>query len=183
MRKAMIEELMTTLKIPQGNFNYATIEDEIRHIPGTQLKDFYKAVMSAESFGNGMKSIMQAAEKFKPVVIDYTEEKAKELVALVEAINAKIGEDAKNMGVDFVKLANSVILPTAGVENLKILDNVKPYYSYKSLIINIRHYQTSIDAINAFKTAIEYAESRSFVVATQANQSVIGLPESQRIWA
>jgi hypothetical protein len=65
MRKSMIEELMLTLKIPQGNFNYSMIEDEISHIPTENLKEFYKQVMNSESFGNGMKAIIGTAEKFK----------------------------------------------------------------------------------------------------------------------
>ena len=65
MRKSMIEELMLTLKIPQGNFNYSMIEDEISHIPTEQLKEFYKQVMNSESFGNGMKAIISTAHEFK----------------------------------------------------------------------------------------------------------------------
>jgi len=65
-RKSLIEELMLTLKIPQGNFNYSTIEDEIRHISNDNLKEFYKSVMSADSFGNGMKAIIESSKKFKP---------------------------------------------------------------------------------------------------------------------
>jgi len=172
MRKAMIEELMTTLKVPQGNFNYATIEDEIRHIPNTQLKDFYKSAMSADGFGNGMKAIISAAEKFKPIIIDKTEEKAKELILLVESLNRQIGEDAKRMGQDFVKLVNSVQLPTISQEDICILDNVKPYFNHKSLIININHYPTSLEALRAFKTAIEREESKMLLLT---NSKVLNL--------
>jgi hypothetical protein len=64
-RKSLIEELMLTLKIPQGNFNYSTIEDELEHIPNEQLRGYYKEVMNSESFGNGMKAIIKTAEKYK----------------------------------------------------------------------------------------------------------------------
>ncbi len=70
LRKSMIEELMNTLKIPQGNFNFGTIADELEHISNDNLKDFYRAVMSAESYGNGMKAIIQTAENFKPQQVD-----------------------------------------------------------------------------------------------------------------
>jgi hypothetical protein len=81
-RKSLIEELMLTLKIPQGNFNYSTIEDEIRHIQNDNLKEFYKTVMSADSFGNGMKAIIESAKKFKPQEDDLlkgTHQKAKDM--------------------------------------------------------------------------------------------------------
>ena len=64
-RKAMIEELMLTLKIPQGSFNFGTIADEIVNVPNDRLKEFYKGVVSADSYGNGMKVIATVATKYK----------------------------------------------------------------------------------------------------------------------
>jgi len=89
LRKSMIEELMNTLKIPQGNFNFGTIADELEHISNDNLKDFYRAVMSAESYGNGMKAIIQTAESFKPQQEDLlvgTREQAK---AMYDAFYAR----------------------------------------------------------------------------------------------
>jgi hypothetical protein len=65
VRKAMIEELMLTLKIPQGSFNFGTIADEIVNIPNDRLKEFYKGVVSADNYGNGMKIIAEVAGKHK----------------------------------------------------------------------------------------------------------------------
>lgn len=82
-RKSLIEELMLTLKIPQGNFNYSTIEDELEHIPNEQLRGYYKEVMNSESFGNGMKAIIKTAEKYKAEKTDNllagTHDQAKEM--------------------------------------------------------------------------------------------------------
>jgi len=80
LRKLLIEELMLTLKIPQGNFNFATIANEIEFISTLKLKDFYKEVVTADSFGNGIKAIISVAKKYKPEekdILSGTEQKAK----------------------------------------------------------------------------------------------------------
>ena len=68
-RKSLIEELMLTLKIPQGNFNFATIASEIEFISNDKLRDFYKAVMTSKSYGNGMMSIIQTAKNLKKLML------------------------------------------------------------------------------------------------------------------
>ena len=87
---------------------------------------------------------------------DRTKEKAKELIALMEATNTNLGEQAKAKGEDFVKLVKYGIKLTLPKEDIAILDMVKPYNNHKDLIIKIRHYQTSADSLNAFVNAIKY---------------------------
>ena len=169
MRKGFIEELMMTLKIPKGTFNYSTIEDEIKHIPNNQLKDFYKSCMTADSFGNGMKAIISVAKLFKPIEQDDTKEKARKIISFVEALNSQISEEAKAMGEDFVKMVDMVKLPSKYDRTLAVMDLVKPYMNAKELIINIRHYRTSSDALNAVILAIKKYNEDEIIAISNPN--------------
>ena len=65
-REEFIKSLLETLKIPATAFNIATVSDEIACIPNDKLREFYKEVLIAETYGNGMKAILQTAESYKP---------------------------------------------------------------------------------------------------------------------
>ena len=71
--KSLIEELMLTLKIPQGNFNFGLIANEIKGLETSQLNDFYKEVMMPDNYGNGLKAVLEVAKKFKPAEVDILE--------------------------------------------------------------------------------------------------------------
>ena len=66
-REEFIKGLIETLKIPATAFNIAIVADEIENISNNNLKYFYKEVVCVESYGNGMKAIIQTAENYKPV--------------------------------------------------------------------------------------------------------------------
>lgn len=79
-RNEFIKGLLDTLKIPATAFNIALVSDEIENISNTDLREFYKSVVTADTFGNGMKAIINTAKKFKPEEKDLlagTEDKAK----------------------------------------------------------------------------------------------------------
>lgn len=168
-RTAMIEELMITLKIPQGSFNFGTIKDEISHISNENLRDFYRAVVSADSFGNGMKAIIDTAQLFKPKEIvggvDLIEVKAKKLITLVHTMSDKVFEDAQKLGTQFDTLLKIVKFPNISDNTIAILDNVAPHYNHKTLVGNIRTYQTSKDALDAFKKALTPKEQNENMIA------------------
>ena len=65
-REEFIKGLLETLKIPATAFNIAIAEDEIACITNDNLREFYKEVLIAETYGNGMKAILQTAESYKP---------------------------------------------------------------------------------------------------------------------
>jgi len=65
-RKEFIKGLLETLKIPATAFNIAMAADEIACIPNDKLREFFKEVLIAESYGNGMKAIIKTAESYKP---------------------------------------------------------------------------------------------------------------------
>ena len=157
-RKSLIEELMLTLKIPQGNFNFGTIADELREITNERLKEFYKLVMTSDSYGNGMKAIIQVAEQFKPKplepIIDATTAEAKRLISACETMNTILFKECNNIGIPFEDYVMDYEFNNLQDSTKALLSAVKPYSDYKRLIINIRRYQTSSDALNAFKQAI-----------------------------
>lgn len=75
-----VKGLLETLKIPTTAFNIALVKEEIEAIDKADLREFYKAVVTADTFGNGMKAIINTAKDFKPEeknILDGTEQKAK----------------------------------------------------------------------------------------------------------
>jgi len=78
-REEFIKSLLETLKIPATAFNIAIAEDEIACIPNDKIREFFKEVLIAESYGNGMKAIINTAKKFKPDILASTAEKAKNM--------------------------------------------------------------------------------------------------------
>lgn len=64
-REEFIKGLLETLKIPSTAFNIAVVSDEIEEIPNQSLRGFYREVVSADTFGNGMKAIIKTAENYK----------------------------------------------------------------------------------------------------------------------
>jgi len=152
--EALIEELMLTLKIPKGNFNRSLIEDEIINIPFERLKDFYREVMLAESFGNGLKCIVQTAEKFKPQKMNRIEEKAKELIELTHTMNSVVFNSSRSSGRTFEEELKGTKFVNVPPKIISILDNVAPFYSHKKLIADIRTYPTAKDELIAFVSAI-----------------------------
>ena len=110
--------------------------------------------MIEDTFGNGIKAVIRVSEKFKPIAKDEVTSRAKRLIHFTESLNSQISEESQQMGQDFVKLARAVTLISAYDKTLAVLSLVPPYYDYHELVINIRSYQTSEDALRAFKTAV-----------------------------
>ena len=81
-RKEFIKSLLETLKIPATAFNIAIAEDEIACITNDNLREFYREVVSADTYGNGMKAIISVAKNFKSAekdIVAGTAEKAKNM--------------------------------------------------------------------------------------------------------
>lgn len=172
-RNELIKALVKGLKLDDNIFNYQAVAEEVTHIKESKFVDFYKAAMSAEAYGNGLKAIIDTADKFKPVVIDDVEQEAKELIELCEGLNTQIRKDAERMGEDFKKLVYSVKTPTLDTDKIVVLNNVKPYQDYRELIINIRHYQTAKDSLEAFKRAIMYIDRNITAIENKAVRKMI----------
>jgi len=169
-RKIFIKSLISGLKIDveENPFEYQAVVDGVEFIKEADFMDFYNGCRKRNTYGDGVKAIIETAEQFKPIGIDLTEIKAKELIGLVESINTKIGKEAIQMGQGFEYLVSIVKLPGVSESDMAILNQVKPYSDHKQLIINIRLYTTSVEQLKAFIRAIEY--SNSYVGAIENSQ-------------
>ena len=171
----LVKAMIKGLKLDGNVFNYQVVAEEIDSIQDHQLMDFYKEVMSVETYGNGLKAIIDTVEKFKPVIIDDVEQEAKELIELCEGLNTQIGNDAKRMGEDFKKLVYAAKFPSLHTDKIVVLNNVKPHHDHRELIINIRHYQTAKDSLEAFKSAIRYVDRSIGAVEDKRVRKMIGV--------
>jgi len=155
-RAELINALIRGLKIDEDIYAIETVKEKTEFLNESQYLDFYQSVMDEDAFGNGVKAVINVAERFKPQIIevDELEIKAKELIDLVRAMNDAIYRDHAKTGIAFDNLLNGVKFPNVSADDIVILNNVRPHYNLKLLIGGINTYQTSIDALNAFKNAI-----------------------------
>jgi len=107
--------------------------------------------------------------------VDETELKAKELIDLVHGMDYAIEQKHSETSIDYNTLLNDVKFPTLSDEDKAILNNVAPHYGLKVLIANIRTYQTTKDALNAFKQAIKQSErSGSLEISSDVRKMIKG---------
>ena len=146
-----------------------------------QRKEFMKALFGTQhAYLNGIDRIAKVAESFKPIVIDETEAEAKRLIAGVEAMNTILFDEAHKRGVMFEDLVKQYKFENV-TESMAILNNVKPYYDIKQLVINIRLYQTSVDAIQAFKSAIiAHNNNNNLAIAGNVRKMIGAYREKQK---
>jgi len=172
LRNELIKSAFGSLKIDNNPFNMATALEAIKPIHDNSLQKFYKSLFGTNhAFLNGMDRLIKVAEEFAPKTENETIRRAKKLILLMEDTNTNVGEEAKAQGKDFVKLVKFGIELTLDFDDIAILDLVKPYCDHKELIINIRHYQTSSDSLNAFINAINYFDKISGTEAIE-NKSI-----------
>ena len=60
-REQLVGALIKGLKLDNNVFNYEAVNEETEQIQEHQFMDFYKAVMSADTYGNGLKANIQVA--------------------------------------------------------------------------------------------------------------------------
>ena len=154
-RNELIKALIKGLKLDDNIFNYELVNEEVAQIQENKFMDFYKAVMSADTFGNGLKAIIQVAETFKPKqdenAIDL---EAQRLIQLVYGMNQAVYQDHIKTGISFDVLLSGVKFPKLSSEDNSVLTNVAPHYNLRDLIQHISCYTNSIEQHRAFKTAL-----------------------------
>lgn len=160
-RSELTKALIKGLKLDNNVFNYQTVDEEIENIQEKDYMSFFKAVMKEDTYGNGLKAIMQVAEDFKPTNKDALTEKAKRIISFTESFNSQISEESQAQGQDFIQMVHCVKIPDSYNKTLAVMDLIKPYYNAKEFIINIRRYQTSENTLIAVKDALEEYERRS----------------------
>jgi len=174
LRDNLMGSIIKELKITDNTFNKQIIKKNMSHIADDKLQMFYEALFGTQhAFLLGLDRVAKVAEQFKPLHVDHTEEKAKELIALVHSINNQVFEDAKNCGAPFVDLLKIVKFPNVNEDDIAILNQVKPYTDYKQLVAKISCYRTSLEQLTAFKNAIEYSNSYSGAIENATVKKMI----------
>lgn len=158
-RKIFIKSLISGLKIDvDGNpFEYQAVVDGAEYIKEADFMDFYNEARKRNTFGDGVKAIIETAEQFKPADSTSSEVdiKAKELIELVAIMNRQIEKDHARTSIDFNTLLANVNFPTLSKEDEAILSRVKPCYDLKQLIAKNTNGWGSVEQLNAYKQAIQ----------------------------
>ena len=61
----LVKALIKGLKLDDNIFNYEVVNEELDAVPENSYMDFYKEVMSFESYGNGLNAIIKISEKYQ----------------------------------------------------------------------------------------------------------------------
>lgn len=164
LRTNLIDAIFTGLKIDDNMFNKQIVRDKIEHIEDEQLQDFYGRLFDAShQYLNGLDRVAKVAEQFKPVETNHTKSKAEKLISGVETMNTVLWNEAKDLKRVFEDYVRMYEFENVCDETKAILNNVAPHYSIAELTINIRKYQTGVDAVDAFQRAIERTDKSSAV--------------------
>ena len=155
IKDQFIKAIMQSLKIDNNPFIFATVDEYIAHLKPVEYKSFMKELFGTQhQYLNGLDRVAKVAEQFKPHTIDPCEDQAKQVINLVRSMNEAVFNNAKATGRTFDAELKITAFPTVSNEDIAILNNVKPYYEYKSLVTNINHYSTAKECLEAFKMAI-----------------------------
>jgi len=146
---------------------YAVLQD----MQDEDFKQAVKRLLQERVFATFPKpaEILSLSNVKKEVIleVDQNELKAKELIELVKGMNESVYQQHIKTGIRFNDLMNKVMFPTIEEETIAILNQVKPYCSYKLLVSNINAYQTSIEQLQAFKNALKFKETLAVVNVTE----------------
>ena len=156
LKEEFIKAIMQSLKIDNNPFIYATIDEFIAHLKPTDYKAFMTELFGTQhAFLNGLDRVAKVAEQFKPIETNHAKSKAEKLISGVETMNTVLWSEAKDLKRVFEDYVRMYEFENVCDETKAILNNVAPHYSIAELTINIRKYQTGVDAVNAFERAIE----------------------------
>lgn len=171
LRTELTNAIFNSLKIDNNMFNQQIVKEKIAHIPDGQLQDFYgKLFNNSHQYLNGIDRVAKVAETFKPSIMEVDELtiEANRLIDLVKAMNNSVYQIHLKTGDRFDDVLDNVKFTSTSDEDISILNQVKPHCNHKLLIVNINSYQTSIEALEAFKSAIKQNGNKSeFQIAHQ----------------
>ena len=143
------------LKQDTLNIYYALLKD----MDDEDFKQAIKRLLSERTFATMPKpaEILERSnvKKVATIEVDETKSKAEQLISGVETMNTVLWNESKDLKRVFEDYVRMYEFENVCDETKAILDNVAPYYSIAELTINIRKYQTGVDAVKAFEKAIE----------------------------
>lgn len=181
-KKIFIKSLISGLKIDvEGNpFEYQAVVDGVEFINECDFMDFYNEARKINTYGDGVKAIIETAELFKPqsLEIDQVEIKAKELIELVHAMNYTIEKEHAKTGIDFNTLLDDVIFTALSEEDEQILNNVSPCFNMKLLIAKDNLGWGTIEQLQAYKNAIRNGATQ--IANTRLNKMIKGKEDESK---
>ena len=163
LKSEFIKAIMQSLKIDNNPFISATIEEYISHLHQTKYKSFMSKLFGTQhQYLNGLDRVAKVAEQFKPQTsIDEITLRAKQLIRWCENANSIVFDNSTKSGRTFEDELKGTKFTNLNDSDLAILNAVRPYCDHKQVTSKIRAYQTSEEAINAFKTAIKFTSNRT----------------------
>lgn len=166
IKDEFIKAIMTSLKIDKNPFIFSTIDEFISPIKPTEYKEFMGELFGTQhSFLNGMDRIAKVAEQFKPQQKDDSVTiKAKELILWCETVNSTVYDNSKKSGRTFENEMKGTKFPNLSSFDSTVLNSVNPFCNLSNLVVGIRTYQTSADALSAFKQALSVNENESLQI-------------------
>ena len=183
-RRELINALIGGLGINKDAYAIDTLKEKTELLKESQYLDFYQEVMKENSFGNGIKAVLNVLDRFCPApleqITDATTAEAKRLISACETMNTILFKECNNIGVPFEDYVMDYEFDNLQDSTKGLLSAVKPYCDYKRLIINIRCYQTSSDALNAFKQAITQVGKSEYAMIE--NKKVSGMIGRMKKW-
>ena len=160
-RRELINALIGGLGINKDAYAIDTLKEKTELLKESQYLDFYQEVMKENSFGNGIKAVLNVLDRFCPApleqITDATTAEAKRLISACETMNTILFKECNNIGIPLEDYVMNYEFNNLQDSTKALLNAVKPYNNYKQLIINIRVGWTSFGQIEAFKRAIDYA--------------------------
>lgn len=105
---------------------------------------------------------------------DEITKRAKVLIKACEDMETILFNESNSRGIKFEDFIKDCEFNNIKEETKAILNQVKPYCDYKRLIINIRCYQTGLEALNAFKGAIKQSETETLAISGDVQKMLKG---------
>jgi len=188
-RTELIKALVTGLKLDDNIFNYQTVAEEIELIQEQHFMDFYKKVMSAETFGNGLKAIIKVSKLFKPQEVNLlagTKDLAKKMYDKFYSENCSMTTYTQE---NRDKVPNDrEFFESTSYENLKRTDGTKTYSAQEIYVLNelgggswlmdirfLPNTQVAINRIESIiKTAIITKYEKSVAIENPAVRKMLG---------
>ncbi|MEA1916929.1 MAG: hypothetical protein U9N42_05290 [Campylobacterota bacterium] len=164
-KKEFTTSIIEAMKLPNDIFTYELIFDEVKNVADADLMKFYKLLFDERyKYLNGIAKVVAVAKEFNAPDTSTKDLKAraKKIIIFAEGFYETVFEHSIATGDDFNKLIQCAKPDKRYRQAIEILNLVKPHDDYKSFILNMKFYQTSLEVEKRVIEAIRaYDESKS----------------------
>lgn len=178
IREELIKSIMTNKGIFADPFSIATIRKKIEHIDDSDLQDFFEKVISTKSFGEGLLTVIDIAEKYKTekteLLLEGTRDQAKAMYDKFYAESCSMLDFTQKNRDEYP--SDKEFFLSVKYDTLKRTDGTNSYTKQEMYVLNelgggewlrcIRLALNSNDLINQIEAIIKRA-----VVTKYGNQS------------